>query len=169
MQAITFLSSAAVGLGLSVGYSAILLMRHRRLTRLALFPALTMIGSAPLNFGLRWACGRYRPGVTYIPHRLPEVWHPFQVWSYPSGHAMTATICYGLLVYLLWRAYPRARWWVLLIYALWLGIVGFGRVYMGVHWPTDVLGGYAIGGCWLALCIAIWGSANDNKLLRDNG
>jgi len=88
MQGVTFFGSSAVGLGLSTGQTAILLARHRRLTRRVCLPLAAMVGSAPINFGLRAAVGRFRPGVSYIPHRMPELWHPFQLWSYPSGHAM---------------------------------------------------------------------------------
>jgi len=124
--------------------------------RKTLWPLLAMVGAAPLNFGLRWAVGRYRPGVTYIPNKMPELRHPFQVWSFPSGHAMTATICYGVLVVLLCRWVPRGRRWWLGIYAAWLALTGFSRVYLGVHWPTDVLAGYLVGGGWLALCLSVF-------------
>jgi undecaprenyl-diphosphatase len=154
MQTITFFGSSAVGLGLSVGAAAMLLVRDRRLTREACLPLVAMVGSAPVNFWLRAVVGRLRPGVTHIPHRMPELWHPFQRWSYPSGHAMTATICYGVLVYLLARTYPRTRRWALALFAFGLGILGFSRVYLGIHWPTDVLAGYLVGGAWLSLCIA---------------
>lgn len=164
MQAVTFFGSSAVGLGLSVGATAILLLREwrraHRLGREVFLPLVAMLGSAPINFGLRAAIGRYRPGVPHISHRMPELWHPFQLWSFPSGHAMTATICYGVLVYLAVRAAraaPRTRRAALGLYVLWLTLTGFSRVYLGVHWPSDVLGGYLAGGCWLALCIALWG------------
>jgi undecaprenyl-diphosphatase len=154
MQAVTFFGSSAVGLGLSVGTTAILLARDRRLTRETFLPLVAMLGSAPINFGLRWAIGRYRPGVQYIPHKLPEIAHPFQRWSYPAGHAMTATICYGVSVYLVSRKWPRVQPWAVGAYVLWLALTGFSRVYLGVHWPSDVLAGYLIGGFWVALCIA---------------
>ena len=154
MQAITFLGSAAVGAGLSVGCSAALFLGRRRLDRLVWLPLVAMWGSAPVNFALRAVIGRLRPGVDHIPHFMPEITHPFQRWSYPSGHAMTATICYGFLVYLAARAFPKLRVWSLGALALWLLILGFSRVYLGVHWPTDVVGGCLIGGCWLALVLA---------------
>lgn len=154
MQAVTFFGSSAVGLGLSSGMTALLLLHERHLSRRVWLPLAAMLGSAPINFGLRVACGRLRPGVSYIPHRLPELTHPFQRWSYPSGHAMTVTICYGVLVYFLVSAYPRTGRVALPLLALWFVTVGFSRIYLGVHWPTDVLGGYLAGGFWLALCIA---------------
>jgi undecaprenyl-diphosphatase len=155
MQAVTFFGSSAVGVGLCAGYSAVLLVRARQLTRRASLPVFAMFGSAPINFGLRAACGRLRPGVDYIPHHLPELVHPFQRWSYPSGHAMTATICYGLLACLLIRVAPQWRGRVLLCYAVGLAVIGLSRVYLGVHWPSDVCAGYLVGGSWLALCIAL--------------
>jgi undecaprenyl-diphosphatase len=162
MQTVTFFGSSAVGLGLMVGVTAILLVRDwraaRGLTRQTFLPLIALLGSAPINFGLRWAIGRYLPGVEYIPHKLPEIAHPFQRWSYPAGHAMTATICYGVLVYLLTGAAPRARRPLLAAYAVWLALTGFSRVYLGVHWPTDVLGGYLAGGAWLALCVGVLGA-----------
>jgi membrane-associated phospholipid phosphatase len=156
MQAVTFFSSSAVGLGLAAGAGAMRALRLRALfSWRAWLPMLAMISSAPVNFLLRALCGRLRPTIEYIPHRLPELSHPFQRWSYPSGHAMTATICYGMLVYLLGRSYPRTRYLGLAVLGLWLGAVGFSRVYLGVHWPADVLAGYLVGGAWLALYLAL--------------
>jgi undecaprenyl-diphosphatase len=155
MQTMTFFASSAVGLGLSVGCSAALFARYRRPYRTVWLPLVAMLGSAPINFGLRAACARLRPGVAYIPHRVPELSHPFQRWSYPAGHAMTATICYGLIGYCLVRARPRWKGWVLSLLGFGLAAVGISRVYLGVHWPTDVLGGYLAGGAWLATCLAL--------------
>ena len=158
MQAATFWGSSAVGAGLCAGTSAALFLRRRRLTRDVLLPVAAMFGSAPINFGLRAACGRLRPGVSYIPHYMPELAHPFQRWSYPSGHAMTSLICYGMLAWVLGSAFPRARRILTVLLALWVAAIGFSRVYLGVHWPTDVLAGYLAGGFWLCVCIAAPGS-----------
>jgi undecaprenyl-diphosphatase len=118
-------------------------------------PTAVLLCSAPINFGLRYLVGRVRPGVAYIPHRLPELSHPFQRWSYPAGHTMTALIVYGLLVTCLVRVIPPVRPWALSFLALWLALIGFSRVYLGVHWPTDVVGGLLAGGAWLSFCLAL--------------
>lgn len=164
MQTITFFGSSAVGLGLCVGCGAALLVYYWRrdgklvgkTLLLSAMPAAMLVGSAPVNFGLRYVVGRVRPGVTYIPHHLPELSHPFQRWSYPAGHTMTALIVYGLLVYLVVRLRPAVRPWALGLLALWLVVMGFSRVYLGVHWPTDVIAGLLAGGAWLSLCLAVW-------------
>jgi undecaprenyl-diphosphatase len=94
--------------------------------------------------------------VTYIPHHLPELSHPFQRWSYPAGHTMTALIVYGLLAYYVARVRPAVRWWVWALLALGLAVMGLSRVYLGVHWPTDVVGGLLAGGAWLSGWVALW-------------
>jgi len=76
--------------------------------------------------------------------------------SFPSGHALSATIFYGFLLYLL-TSLPvsHKRLWVFILVSIIL-LIGISRVYLGVHWPTDVLGGYIIGVIWLAFGIYIY-------------
>ena len=163
MQTVTFFGSSAVGLGLCMGCSTALWMVYRKrddVTWLsavvqAALPTAVLLCSAPINFGLRYLVGRVRPGVAYIPHHLPELSHPFQRWSYPAGHTMTAIIVYGLLGTYLVRARPATRPWVVGFLACWLTLIAFSRVYLGVHWPTDVVGGLLAGGAWLSLCLAV--------------
>jgi undecaprenyl-diphosphatase len=164
MQAVTFFGSSAVGLGLCVGCGAALLVHYWRqhgklggkTLLLASAPAAILLGSAPLNFGLRYLIGRVRPGVTYIPHHLPELSHPFQRWSYPAGHTMTSVIVYGLVVYYLVRMRPETRLWAAVLLGLGLIVMGLSRVYLGVHWPTDVVAGLLAGGAWLSFCLAVY-------------
>jgi undecaprenyl-diphosphatase len=165
MQAVTFFGSSAVGLGLCVGCSVATYVRRRQLDRYVFLPLVAVLGSAPINFGLRSYIGRVRPGVEYIPHHLPELSHPFQRWSYPAGHTMIATICYGLLAAYLLGVRPGWRPWVLGLLATWLLAIGFSRVYLGVHWPTDVLAGYLAGGAWLSFCCFLFGG--DSPLSLD--
>ena len=78
-------------------------------------------------------------------------------YSFPSGHAAFAFAFYGALIYLLshWEAFPRRplmRWAIQGALLLLILVIGASRVYLGVHWPSDVLGGYLFGGlCLLAL------------------
>jgi undecaprenyl-diphosphatase len=75
--------------------------------------------------------------------------------SFPSGHAMESLIAYGMLVYLAWLlvSVRPARAAVMVGVAGLVAAVGFSRLYLGVHYLTDVLGGYAAGAAWLAACI----------------
>ncbi len=78
-----------------------------------------------------------------------------QQFSFPSGHAMMSIIAYGLLAYFVLSAL-RARHWRVLIGAgvvLLLLLIGFTRLYLGAHYLTDVIGGFAAGWIWLSTCI----------------
>ena len=73
--------------------------------------------------------------------------------SFPSGHAMSALICYGFLAYLLIPKMPSRFWkWTVIIAALLIVLFdGFSRIFQANHYLTDVLGGYALGIAWAAL------------------
>lgn len=93
-------------------------------------------------------------------HRLrPQAFPPLAVeasYSFPSGHAMIAVSFYGLLAHFLLRAHPGVPQKVMAAGLLLLvGLIGLSRVYLGVHWPTDVLAGYVTGGAWLLACILV--------------
>jgi undecaprenyl-diphosphatase len=77
--------------------------------------------------------------------------------SFPSGHAMSALICYGLLAYLLVPKMPSRFWkWVVVIAAVVIILFdGFSRVFQGNHYLTDVLAGYALGLAWAGLVYTI--------------
>ncbi|MHA6631038.1 phosphatase PAP2 family protein [Pseudonocardia sichuanensis] len=77
--------------------------------------------------------------------------------SLPSGHATMAIVVIGTLVVLAWAGRgPAARVVMVLGAALWVAAVGLTRIYLGVHWFSDVLAGWLVGGAWLALCVAVW-------------
>jgi len=78
-------------------------------------------------------------------------------WSFPSGHAMASLIGYGMLAYvltLLWIHRRSAQIAVVLGAALLIIAIGFSRLYLGVHYFSDVVGGYAAGVLWLSACIS---------------
>ena len=77
-------------------------------------------------------------------------------YSFPSGHATFVTVFLGIVAYLVYTHLPKGWFSRLIIIILFLVIlwVGSSRIYLGVHWPSDVLGGYLIGG--LILWILTW-------------
>lgn len=112
----------------------------------ALFIAVAVSGGALLSALLKIGYARPRPEL--VAH-LVEV----SSSSLPSGHAMNSAVTYLTLGVLLARAAPER---CLKAYVLWVGvlltlIVGLSRVYLGVHWPTDVLAGWAVGSAWAGL------------------
>jgi membrane-associated phospholipid phosphatase len=77
-------------------------------------------------------------------------------WSFPSGHAMSSTVCYGFLLYLtLERVADQTRRRMLVaLTAILIFMVSVSRMYLGVHYLSDVVGGFLAGAVWLMACIA---------------
>jgi undecaprenyl-diphosphatase len=122
--------------------SYLLYNRRRQATRLGLATA-SAIG---LNYVLKVLFGRARPALW---DRIIHVGHH----SFPSGHAMVSMVIYGFISYILAEQFPQWRKQISALSAVLILAIGFSRLYLGVHWPTDVLAGYAIGLAWLIACI----------------
>ncbi|MEG4088442.1 phosphatase PAP2 family protein [Microcoleus sp. Pol12B4] len=86
----------------------------------------------------------------------PQLWeHIVNVtfYSFPSGHAMISMVIYGLLGYFLGARFPKQRWSIYGLTVVLIAAIGLSRLYLGVHWPTDVIAGYTAGLVWLITCI----------------
>lgn len=107
-------------------------------------------GAALLNQLLKLTFQRVRPSLFPGPFHLTS-------YSFPSGHAMGAIACYGMLAFAGIRLLNKRSSKLLLAIAAALLVLGIGlsRVYFGVHYPTDVLGGYIAGAIWLAFTIGV--------------
>jgi undecaprenyl-diphosphatase len=80
----------------------------------------------------------------------------FDTWSFPSGHAMASLIVYGMLAYIaiLFVRHTILQSAIISAACLLILAIGFSRLYIGVHYFTDVIGGYAAGAVWLSVCIS---------------
>ena len=154
---ITFITSAIPTGVLCLSLSARRIHRRRphglRELACATWPMLALVLAAVINIGMRVAIGRLRPSVTLIESNFMEIQAAYQRFAFPSGHATTGILGFGTLALLVW---PRAKWrWLVLIFALLvIAGTGFGRVYLGVHWPTDVMGGYLLGAACMCGVVA---------------
>ena len=78
----------------------------------------------------------------------PELWSgalSLTSYAFPSGHAIAGATFYPLLAHMLAERFPLRRTWLLASGVLLAWFIGFGRLYLGVHWPSDVIAGWAIG------------------------
>lgn len=104
------------------------------------------LGATALNYWLKTLFGRDRP---LLWERVVDV----NQYSFPSGHAMISLVILGIIGYLLASEFPQWRGWTISITIALIGGIGLSRLYLGVHWPTDVAAGYAAGIVWLVACI----------------
>jgi len=143
---ISYLGMSAVtgAISVVVGFA---LWRRRYYYRL-LNLALAVPGGMLLNVVLKYAVHRPRP---IFDHPLVTL----TTYSFPSGHAMAATVLYGILAAFVVGTSRDRRSQVLavVIAAALIAVVCFSRVYLGVHYLSDVLGGITEGVAWLALCL----------------
>ena len=144
---ITEFGSFPMMTGMAIGGALVLTIAHRRL--LAFVWLLAPAGGGLLDAALKHFYVRERPSFP-DPH-IHET-----TLSFPSGHSVASVVSYGLLAYVLVLFLPR--WWSRITALVVLGFlvlaIGFSRAYLGAHYFTDVMGGYAVGGCWLATCIS---------------
>jgi undecaprenyl-diphosphatase len=144
MTAITWLAQGEITIPILIAVGGILVYRDEAVAALVL--AIGLSGSWLLNGIFKSLFRRKRPDLWASSKRPMD-------YSYPSGHAMSAISFYGLLAVNLAHclSIPLGIT-ATLATGLTLG-VGFSRVYLGMHWPTDVLSGWVAGGIWLAACL----------------
>jgi undecaprenyl-diphosphatase len=131
-----------------VTLSAVGFLLIARRPREALFLAVTIGGGIAVTFALKAGFDRARPDLVVHGMRALSA-------SFPSGHAATSAVVYLTLGALVARALPRRglRVYVVALAALLTLGIGVSRLYLGVHWPTDVLAGWAVGTGW---ALAAW-------------
>lgn len=145
MRVITALGSGTVVAGLSI--AAVAWFLYRRMTVHAMALVASVGGAAFVAAALKRVLGRPRPSAFVAAAE--------QTFSFPSGHAALSLAFFGILVYFLIRHASRfslkflaAAGGVAVI-----GAIGVSRIYLGAHWPSDVIGSYVLIGVWLVIVI----------------
>jgi len=146
IAAVTALALVVISVGLVILQRRSIIL-PLRCTMLVLAWMLVMSLGELLNVELKEFVKRARPPYHESVHTSG--------YSFPSGHSMAAFIAYGMLAYILVRLIPhrRSRQAVAGALAILVLLVGFSRMFLGAHWLSDVVGGFAAGACWLGLCI----------------
>ncbi len=109
-----------------------------------------MIIAGLSNLALKQVINRARPDAAHLV--------AVETLSYPSGHAMGAIAFYGFLIYLFYN-FKMNTWLktgILLIFSFLILAIGISRVYLGVHYPSDIVGGFIAGFIWIIFCVILF-------------
>jgi membrane-associated phospholipid phosphatase len=146
MLNITTLADPQVAVGIFVS-TAFLLWRKCKYAEIRMF-TFACAGGTALNIGLKLAFGKLRPQLwTQLISETSS--------SFPSGHSLGSLVIYGFLAYLLATEFRRFALVINGVACALILAIGFSRLYLGVHWLTDVIAGYLVGFLWLITCILI--------------
>ena len=144
-RVVTFFGDAIFVFPATFVFAGVLALRGRRVS--AILFAASVVGGGLLEVILKAVYQRPRPD-------LVPAWVRVTFWSFPSGHATLATAFFGGLAAVVFHLTRRrvARTAAVLLAAAAAGIVAFSRVYLGVHWISDVVAGMLVGLFWVVVC-----------------
>jgi Membrane-associated phospholipid phosphatase len=155
-----FTGVSLLGAPLLVGIiviAALVYARRGDFVRSASLP-MALVSGVALNALLKHVFHRGRPefATEFIRHAS---------WSFPSGHAMESMVGYGMLLGVMWHSVhgSRRRRVATAGVALLVFLVGVSRVYLGVHYLTDVIAGWLAGGAWLLVCVTAFHFAERHR------
>lgn len=160
--ALVTLFGSEIAFALALVVAAYYALRRNWLKLIVWLTALA--GGQALNLVLKAVFARERP--VFADPLVVE-----RFYSFPSGHAMLSMICYGLFAYFLMGRLRRTRVKALVLALALVAIlmIGFSRLYLGVHFFSDVVAGYLAGGAWLFACIAALAYIRQRQLVRERG
>jgi undecaprenyl-diphosphatase len=146
MRDLTALGGVTVLTLITVSVLVLFLLHRQRAS--ALFLAVAVLGGQGLSHLAKSGFSRPRPDL--VPHAVDVA-----TASFPSGHSMMAAVTYLTLAVMLARGerHIRVRAFYIGVAALLSLLVGISRVYLGVHWPSDVLAGWTLGAAW---ALGVW-------------
>ena len=144
--AISFMGSGGLAVSALLAFA---LFRHFQWRRAAIWLVVTLAGALVLDLTLKFAFHRPRPVPFFGP--IPRT------YSFPSGHSLFSFCFYGVLAGLLAGRVRSmsARLLIWLVAALLVLLIGLSRIYLGVHYPSDVFAGYLAGTIWAATMVAL--------------
>lgn len=125
---------------------ALTFLVKKRLYKQATIVAASVIGATLVNIALKSLFARTRP----------DLWEQLITetsYSFPSGHAMLSSVVAVVLIILCWRTRYRSA--ALVAGLVFMMLISFSRLYLGVHFPTDVLGGWLMGTAWVLVVVAV--------------
>ena len=145
---ITLLGKGIIVISIAFISSIILWLTEKRVYIFSLW--LTITGSALISFLGKILINRPRPGGLIPFYQEPSL-------SFPSGHATIAVALYGFIIYVIWKNHTQLKYKNI---SLFIGLtiiilIGLSRLYLGVHFLSDIIGGYFIGLLWLIAVITI--------------
>ena len=115
-----------------------------------LFLLTGIVGTAGLNVLLKHIVQRERPNINRL---IPE-----KGYSFPSGHSMMSMAFYGMLIFLIFKYVKNTalKWTLIVILTILLSTIGITRIYLGVHYPSDVIGGFVVSLTYLFILTEIY-------------
>ncbi|WP_373379492.1 phosphatase PAP2 family protein [Cupriavidus nantongensis] len=141
MVAVTELGGGRISV--AVGVAVFAWLCWRRAWIVALYWAAALLGARACVMALKLGMARVRPASIYSG---------LESYSFPSGHATSSMVTYGFLAFLMCLRQPwRVRIPVLALTVVAVAAIGVSRLYLGMHWLSDVAAGYALGLAWIAL------------------
>jgi undecaprenyl-diphosphatase len=147
MQAVTFIGQPAFTIGIGV----IVMLLGLAKTNVRLFiSGLSVVAVFGIGSVIKLFFQRERPFTEYVMNMR------FDTYSLPSGHAVGSMVAYGLLAYFVWQALPQPWNYIVAgLLAILIILIGISRIYLGAHFPSDVIAGWLLGLAGLAVIIFV--------------
>lgn len=145
----------AIGVSVMTATGIYVFLRRKDYARVAVL-VLSVLGATALNLILKSVFMRQRPDMwVQLVHETG--------YSFPSGHAMMSAALGVAIAVLLWDS--KWRWWAFVSMTLYVLFVGFSRLYLGVHYPTDIIAGWCVSGAWVMAVVLLVRSQLGHRVL----
>ncbi|HUQ64962.1 MAG TPA: phosphatase PAP2 family protein [Flavitalea sp.] len=147
MRFITFFATGEFLVPANIILAFIFLIKKHRWYSLSV--PVVSLGSYLVLWSLKQYFSRVRPD--------DPVFKAAMGFSFPSGHAMSAMTFYGLIIYLVWKNVENVtfKWILTFLLIIFIHLIGFSRIYLRVHYASDVIGGFSLGLIWVVLSLLI--------------